>query len=127
MPRVTLTHTCNHPDCRGQAGDELDLSDELARYLLKRKGAVLTKPKPPKRQDKSSAEGDDEAKEHPGASETEAAGGETSSGGPQESARAARRRRRGGKPDAKDQPDDSTDAGDGDETRAEDSDSADAE
>jgi len=132
MPRVTLTHTCNHPACSGQAGDDLDVSDELAKYLLQRKGAVLTKPKPLRKQEKPAAEGDEETDEdNPGASGSEGADDGASTGGPQESARSRRRRRgRGANPagdEPKANPDETHDAGDGDETHTDESDAAEAE
>lgn len=119
MPRVVLTHKCNRPGCEGDPGDILDLTEDLASYLLQRKGAKL-KPKPAKDGD----EGDSD-EETPGGSAGQGsatdAGGP--SGGPQESARSARRRNKGRK---EKQPDETT-SGDGGADDAENGDSSDPE
>lgn len=125
MPRVVLTHTCNHPACSGRPGDELDLSDELAQYLLGRKGAKLVKPQRPRRPvpDEGGEEGSDD--DSPGASSEETAAGGPPPDGPQESARDRRRRRRGKADEPKGAPDETTT--DGDEADTETGDAAEAE
>lgn len=125
MPRVVLTHKCNRPGCEGDPGDILDLTEDLASYLLKRKGATLVRDvraKPAKDAEDGDSENDEEP---PGGSAgtgsaTDAGG---PSGGPQESARAARKRNRKGPKKESDE----TTSGDGSPADAEDGDPTETE